>query len=437
MQQARIGFLSDEGLQTVERVVSPAVEYLGPHPRAAVDLARRHGLTQLWLVPGSRHYAAALAAWVEWQPDAGDGWTINPGKRATIITAFRGDDYLQILLPGCDKEFAKWPLNQVTEPREFARVVQTLNETLGVRVSIPSRTGKDLIKQTTPRAFLKDAGDDLKIFRKKNELDFVYKREALTDAERAAAFVHKVDKRAQYLACCSIPLGAGEPERVAEYSPRLPGLWRVRFTEPLDSLPLFRVMPGFVDQNFQRSEFVYSPLLAWLAKEGARFEVVEGWVWRESHKPLDNFYRTIKAGLTALESQSETSSVIALSCLKSVYTQSIGILARSSGSFDSNLFRPDWRNIIISESKARLLANIKSAYTSAGVLPAAIRVDALFYFSDERNYLRALPDVFTKPGSAYRFKYTVPAVAALGLWDDAGANVGDIDEALKGVSRGA
>jgi hypothetical protein len=204
----------------------------------------------------------------------------------------------------------------------------------------PGRHAFHLIRTLCNPAWLKQPAVDMEPFSFYRAQDLLYgdKRQATVS----------YDKHAAYLPCLNIALGVGEPEWTrGPFSFKLPGLF-----------------------HFDDDAWLWTP-----QAKVSRARPMEAWLWYESHHVLQPVYEYLRWWYNASEPGSGARALC-----KQTYTILVGLLAHQlDDPGDDAIYRPDWHNLIISECRARLEAQIARIEQTEGIRPVAVKVDCLYY----------------------------------------------------------
>jgi hypothetical protein len=256
----------------------------------------------------------------------------------------------------------------------------------------------------------------------------------LTEPERASGqYVHGYDKNGMFLAAASsLACGFGAP---AQFSPPLDfdkaraGYWLARVVFP-DGLPCRDLPhPCYVGpkQKEPASSFQWyvTPTL-WLAAElGARIEVSEAWLYSETHRPFEPWYRRLRDARTLLANRAAAGDIaagVALGAVKSTYTHGIGWLDLGSlrdRAEGDDFYRPDWRHTVIAKANADLWRNLAKC-AAARRSPFAISTDAAYFVSPDPDPIAAAPPELRMGDGLGRYKVALaglPIEALDPVWE--------------------
>lgn len=405
------------------------------------EVARARGLTQLWLLPGSDVFRD-----VQQRPESyfaeRAAWQVRPRgpKLNNLISVWSlyAPDRIQIIAPGIahnTRGRAQWPLDEVADEDVLADSVRVLKTVLGGFPTIPIKTGRELLQRTTPRRNLNFVDADFAPFLNQRESGIEYKRQ-LTKAERGKKWLHVIDKRRAYLASYGAHFGTGELTHRSgpiEFDKTVCGLWLVtlRGKEP-------KCFPCSDQFRLNSPQWLYTPMLEVAGELGLSVEVHEAFVFNGRARVFEGFYKTLREGIKRIE-QSTTLKPqlkpITIGCLKSIVHQFYAWLAHPSER-RHNLFRPDWRGMLVAHSKANIIRNIARGYGLGLRAPIGVRVDSLMYLSNEADAGKAVPGYFLNSETGqYRLKYSIELRRALPLLESA-QSIQRIDDQLNSIVKG-
>ena len=229
-------------------------------------------------------------------------------------------------------------------------------------------------------------------------------RRAVTEGELAAGpYFLSFDVNAQFLrASNGLSLGFGDVTRlqgdlaqglvasaynVGPNGRRLipPGYYRVALSPragitrlPMPH-PLYRA--GRPDEPFSDAgAWVNAPTVRLLVELQTPMRCTDAYVWRESHRFFDPWYKRLNAARSALMADSSPAGALALAVLKQTYSHFFGALATERRGDKDGLKRPDWRHADISEARALHYRNMLAA-VDLGHFPALVTEDTLGYLA--------------------------------------------------------
>lgn len=366
--------------------------HAGRTVRELLDKADRDNLDQLW-----------LHGWPT-PPELGElgDWTVNWRAGDWWIRAYKpGGKDRNIAIPALNTDAGRW------ESWEEAETAEALHTALLLYVNamgqLPQRspgstahrllrslhTGKNAkpIPLTEPMpSHIKGATPPL-----------IW--EAPDAAHRLSSnlYLHSYDKNGMYLATCSsLALPVGSPAFVnggaipALLAGRLPpGYWHGFLHPPagryVAELPV-------IDPGPKRGGWYPTPTVALAREWGYQLDIAEAFIWHDTARPLEPWYKHLRSARTALikAEEEEPAARIARAAVKSVYTQGMGWFAATAGKpgepgyWDRSqdpLYKPFWLDLIIAQARANLLRNWLWP-AEAGHHPIAAQVDCLYYASD-------------------------------------------------------
>lgn len=218
-------------------------------------------------------------------------------------------------------------------------------------------SGIAVLKQVTRPEWLKQPPGDFTIFRRHPAFD------AKWDSGKPRSIVY--DKNAMYLGAASgVKLGVGpfSHKEQPEFEGQA-GLWHICLHETPAELAH---LPPIASEGFS---WQYTPILRYLRDTGYRFDIVEAYVFEEQHLVLKRFYER----MSELRERDKVAA-------KELYTRTFGVLAHQPPEhWRHAIYRPDWFFSLVAEAKVRIYLQILASYRADGVLPAAIKVDSLYF----------------------------------------------------------
>lgn len=188
-------------------------------------------------------------------------------------------------------------------------------------------------------------------------------------AEVESKWVHAFDVNAMFLAAASslaLPVGPAEYFERPAADRRRVGWWRLAGDETWITTPTLELIS-------QRA-----------GAEGVGVDVEEAWIWGESHRWLEPWYRAIRHARGSLEPGRP-----AAKALKEVYTHGVshlGSMARAAGERDA-LYQPYWSHAVRAEANARLARKLHRVRANHGAIPLALDVDCTWWAADEPDPL--------------------------------------------------
>jgi hypothetical protein len=207
-----------------------------------------------------------------------------------------------------------------------------------------------------------------------------------------------------------LAVGIGEPEhRTGEalnFDRKLPGYW---FAVIEAELP-----PGLPDP-FPRDpagRWYMTPTIELAEQLGARIQLREAYVWPESHRLLEPWYKLLRDARMSLDGP-------ACDAVKAVYTQFIGHLESRLWEREGDaLFRPDIRQSIIAQARVNFWRILRRC-AEEGRPPALVYVDEALFISESPDPLTAKPEALKLGGDLASFKHSAskPLAELLPVWE--------------------
>jgi hypothetical protein len=242
---------------------------------------------------------------------------------------------------------------------------------------------------------------------------------AFTDAEVESGWVHKFDGNAAYLASYGMtPLGLGEPEHhdgPVTFDRTRAGYWRI------DQLPEHGIegMPPFVAKPVRDGQtWLTTPEAGLLARLDLLPPIAEAWVWPESSRRLDTMSRRLRKTRETLRATRGTpAGDAAWSLAGALHQMPAQYLARNGGAPDPSkdrpgaaLWRPDWRDQIVSHVRVAHWWRLHQAWQSSGRAPVFVNEDAAAYAAGSETPEDAIPQGLTMgiKGGEYKPEGHIP-----------------------------
>lgn len=218
--------------------------------------------------------------------------------------------------------------------------------------------GLDILKTVTNPAWLQQPKQDMRLFKEIPCKDAYWKNGKAR---------WRYDKRSAYLACASsVKCGVGNYEYRGQCARDAGvGLYHIAVD-----------YPSIAGDLLGLDGWAWSPVLAMAEKMGARYTVIEAYVWPESHSVLASFYKAIKD----LRCEDEQAS-------KWLYKKTFGMLSHWPQRYNVDMgylprgyvYRPDWWNLLKAELKARMYYHAWQVWKNEGLWPVSMHVDELGY----------------------------------------------------------
>lgn len=211
----------------------------------------------------------------------------------------------------------------------------------------------------------------------------------LSDEQKRMRWIIGGDKNAQYVGGTrSVLLGNGQYTRVSadRFDSKTPGLWYAQVTSIRDTL--FNSYQAFCPWNAPRQWFS-TDLLGAAQSNGIKFEILEGVIWEQSGKYMDQWGKQIWEQRAAYYDTerfpNEIARINAAGTMKQKGNSFIGLVAKPQTTPGKGMiYRPDWNILIIHKALANLVYSVKSRYEKFGVLPVLLaRGDTQWFVSDE------------------------------------------------------
>jgi hypothetical protein len=373
-----------------------------PHPGfpslgALLDALAALGVTTAWCDPHADPLAGVRAAPTPWAT-AHDGWEVFPaavregqlnpwvngrqtGPPLTLAFGFSASDWL-------------WP-DPRTEPDPVSRAHTQLAgfaltaSALGYPLrGTPSLVGRRLAAETNrPRRqdwWRAAEGDYLALAGLTQPVcvDWSWRR-ALLPAERAAlatgGALHVFDKRAAWLAAVqalTLPMGEPTLAEAPPFEPSRNALWDVTLRWPPSSPWQTPALAGITYAQPGR-RWLWTPMLAFLARQGAAVEVHQAVRWPEQHKVLDTWAARLWQARRALETAPASPAAgCALAAIKAIYTQTLGLLGHRGATGGAVWQQLAWWELVRAEGAVRQWVLLRQL-GAAGYPPLYCATDAL------------------------------------------------------------
>lgn len=307
------------------------------------------------------------------------------------------------------------------EPLQLVDRLAAFAAATGISYRInPATTGMDLIDHTRPPlregeqdvsrvAVRKGVGADLPPFLHNRsdqriinlEPDFFWGRtySSLGREEKARRYVHGFDRNKSYLVpWSSTELGIGDLTHLTGEQARwdgkseAPGYYRI--TQPTWA---HTHLPSPVGSSSARlsdgTMWVTVHTLRQLAAYDVDVEVHEAWVWGTTSRYLALAHKRLKPLLETPEKTPVTQT------LKSLYSSTVGKLAQGKHDPNYHLWRPDWKDHLIAQSRTAILHTLSTNADRSGIYPLVVSRDLIIYASDEADPVAAWPGDPAKLGT--------------------------------------
>lgn len=403
---------ADHGQLQLTTAAAPAVVLVMPwRPTLAelVDIAADNGARQLWVhrsalelldlrteLPDqrrpdeARQWEAAVAE-LAWFLEPGWGWAPNDPTPALWRTWFRERDGTAVAVSvpawaprGTPSPFARCPGGAELLGAVERFQVATGSAWWGTGAVTSDRWLRELHRRGTqiqPAQLPEPAtGPERGGMAPAWEYPVKWWRTELAAGERSARYCHHFDKTAMYLgAASSLALPAGPFQRFeAAHFPLWPagklppGLWHMR--RPAWPYP---TLPDPFQPQGRRADHIWvtTPTLQLAAEllPDQPAEVTECYVWDESHRYLEPWYRRIRDALAGLQRGTAERDA-----LKAVYQQGWGRLAsRKRGEQSWDLYQPVWAMTLVAEARNRMVRQLARLERP----PVAVDVDGAWFLT--------------------------------------------------------
>lgn len=336
------------------------------------------------------------------------------GRFENLITAWDDTGYrVAVHFPGLVRE--SWEFDRITDPYLLFNAIEVFRDKLGALPEYPQKSSRAVLEASWgnkwPRILTDDPESYWEPFIGKMESEFIWLR-AAKDAEKEQAYTHAFDKRMMFLSAARGGMfGPGEYETVENI--KYSDLGKAVGIVELDKLKFQSGMrpefAAFLAELFSGTNVFYTPYLQ-LINDFATFKIKRGWIWREPVRIFEKYSKTL--GDAIKETRSELpENAAANKAFKSLYTMFFGWLGRLENrtGYAAELFRPDWRGLIVAGAGANLLRNVLDVYNYTGKLPFGINHDCLMYFSDEKNWKMDFDKTAVADPNKYTHEWTAPA----------------------------
>lgn len=266
---------------------------------------------------------------------------------------------------------------------------------------------------------------------------------SFSPAERAAAWIQEYDKTAAWLGAFSnVWLGIGEPthftgEQIA-FLKNKAGYWRIA------EIPGVVALPGLPPLVFEEAEeggyWVSSPSMDLLMELWPDWtpQILEAWVWEDSKRALEGFYKKVKNSRVYIVAAAEAGrpgAKWAKQLNGAMYQSFRGYLGRTAGpqtdhatgqAYAADIYwRPDWAFMLLSHATANMYRNLRNYARDEGVTPLYVNVDAAGFASNEADPELAKPAGMRlgSAGGEWTAENTAPLAELLHAFEDDTKNV--------------
>jgi hypothetical protein len=379
------------------------------HVMDLVALTRTYSRQHIWLLSTCPLYKKLEEDPIIFDPELKDHWFVKdlgeewkldhstkPGDmvyQLAIKCYWQSDrDFVYINLPG---RLVDWYFSELTQASDFYGAISYLEDLLGIELkSKPNTTGINLIEKLSSNGskenYIRELKATLELWHENKVFDLAWVR-PLEKEEKKRKYIYVYDKNQQYLSASNINLGVGEPEHFIKpaFDKKFVGLWKINLLgkSPWDGVRLPHPLGNTRDPYLSNGWFA-TPLVERALEFGYKIEVEEAEIFPQKAKVLAPFHKLLTDALNELKTnpnnkfKNNVSRQTAILGIKSIFRSTIGL-------FDANIyskrkwsFRPDWRSMIISTARSRMLYNLESLLNQ-GFSPLAVRTDAIYFASNQ------------------------------------------------------
>lgn len=464
--------LTDKAILFMEAGKPRAVEF-APFVGIAglLNLAASWKIDTLWIQPSSQYGRWKAGELAEYEknkrPVELAGWNCVPGfvpigheNFLRTVSGRAGKTWITITWPEFAYEWHnKWngPNSDITGKAMLA-AIEYMGRAFNSRVHHnPGIIGRDLMERANQSerraAWMKRSDVDFKKipFARGDGFTFTVGIEEAEEylaiwrqqhkGHKGKVYVHAWDINSQFPAACRyVELPAGKPDFAyeADNGDWLGALFRGLGVEMKKrpngkswDIPagLYDVGPGFAskprpyNQFFQEmnplersQQWVTSPMLKLLYQEEIPVTIWGAWVWPEKHILFDDFAVDFWKARQSLKDEQAypftAGRELAYYSAKQPGTKGIGLLSSPlTEQYKPAMYRPDFRQFIIDEAKAREYYNFKKVHELYGEKPLFVAADEAHYLSTEPEPEKAFPGCFTRPTElgGWKHKFTIEA----------------------------
>ncbi|WP_203338641.1 DUF927 domain-containing protein [Nocardioides limicola] len=240
------------------------------------------------------------------------------------------------------------------------------------------------------------------------EQDFSWWRawDSLPESERGRRYVHGYDRNASYLVPWrSIDLGVEDlihrtGDAAAWDGKEKPGYYLIdaNYEWPSWGLPDPGTAAGARVGGGKMWVTVHT--LRQLKAHGIAPRVHESYTWGVTARYLEGPGTALGQARMALIGSRDAGELAVLATIKALYSATVGKLAEREHYADFHLWRPDWRDHVISATRTAILYTITKAQEISGEHPLVVDRDAVFYASDNPDPIAAWPGDPAKLGTS-------------------------------------
>lgn len=391
--------------------------------------AEQLGISHMWIVPGSRlsqiaSRAGELAGW-----SVAASYQERDRARYNYISARRAEkrheDRIQIGFP----EFHYWPWRAHT-PRDLYYTIAHLEALLDLPIEwSPAHVGLEFVRKSAHQHW--DWFAPCSIDLEQELAGFKYANACpelrwCAPLPPGAQVIIKIDKNSSYPAACTgLRLGEGDPilvsigQTAGEYDERRPGFWYCDISLA-QSLFDGRRAPALSGRRYLTTDLVRQ-----LRTVGYHINIISGACWPRYHQAL----RAPMTDLWHLRQHAKKRRQESVAW-QNVYASISGVMHAIPGRLgdldatDRHFRRRDWWALIVARATATIISNIHHIYTSTGLLPVLISMDALWYAAPCADPGQALPGVLDRDKlGGYKDVYALPITDEIREWFASGKQV--------------
>ena len=162
-------------------------------------------------------------------------------------------------------------------------------------------------------------------------------------------------------------------------------------------------------------------------------QILESWVWKDSKRALEGFYKKVKDSrlyIVAAAEAGRPGAKFAKQINGAVYQSFRGYLGRSKGPrldhatgepYAKDIYwRPDWAFMLLSHATANMYRNLRDFARDQGVTPLYVNVDAAGFASEQADPELAKPDGMKlgSQGGQWTAENTVPMADFLPMFEE-------------------
>jgi hypothetical protein len=230
-------------------------------------------------------------------------------------------------------------------------------------------------------------------------------------------YVHVFDKNGAYLAACqSVDVGTGTPiiDMKPIYNKRVVGVWYGTFTG--SSKYNGTELPSAIARGKQ---WFYTPEIEIALMLGYEsFQPEKAIIWETKHRVFNKWVPILRDGKKDLETNPQYTNMVArqlaIDGIKKIYTHMVGRLNRQKTYYNQKdkFLRPDYRAMVVGDNKLKVFYQINKL-VGMGYIPFMVNNDALYFLSDERNPMLAIPTIMDRQDKLGGYKHN-----GTYLWED-------------------